>query len=601
MPKRLTFVGILTIIAVTLVVYFPVFRIGFDLDDWGIMELLMRLGPGEFIWRSFNPVAPDFLNTYRPLQGLFLGLEFFAFGPNAWSLHFIQILLHLINSLLISLIGWQITKNQRAVLLAGLVFASLPVFSQAVFLISATDVFATFFSLLAVWAWILYLVHGNRRHYVLAIFTWVLGLFCKESVVTLPITLLLVDRLLLRIPTHTAALIRRYSPVVGILLLYVSLEVYLQPRTTNYSAYGLSIGPHLLTNAVQYLTRLFFPWNPDFTYALQWFIVVTLILVGVAVRRQSLLLAFLGVEAILNILPVIGFQFKSSPRFLYAAGIVPSVLITMLVESAWRTGKQRKYSSVLASLAVIVIFALNATGVSTAAQTDLDQARFYRTPFRDISQHHASFPDNTLVYIINSPTGVRTLAGMFSLKYEGKVSVSTPDSGQQANWRRYQNSLIYYLDATGRGIEVPIDRNAATTITPQLPVNFGSAIRLEGYEISSNLLRSNQPLVLLLYWKTTEKIEEDYTLFVHLVNSNGEVVDGYDSQPRMGQLPTSKWQPNTLIVDTVVMPVSEGLVEGQEYHLELGLYYLPTMQRLPVHGEQRGLFADQIVIEPFKN
>jgi len=82
-----------------------------------------------------------------------------------------------------------------------------------------------------------------------------------------------------------------------------------------------------------------------------------------------------------------------------------------------------------------------------------------------------------------------------------------------------------------------------------------------------------------LFWQATRPLPQDYTVFVHVVDSEGVKWGQHDSQPAEGSMPTSSWRPGALIVDEHPVAISlEGPREG--YHLLIGLYDLETGERL---------------------
>jgi hypothetical protein len=83
------------------------------------------------------------------------------------------------------------------------------------------------------------------------------------------------------------------------------------------------------------------------------------------------------------------------------------------------------------------------------------------------------------------------------------------------------------------------------------------------------------------------------------VDEKGEIIAGYDGQPRNGNLPTSSWTTNHLIVDPIVMPILWDVPAKSGYCIEVGLYYLPTMERVQLVNGQGQPIADSLIIESF--
>jgi hypothetical protein len=106
---------------------------------------------------------------------------------------------------------------------------------------------------------------------------------------------------------------------------------------------------------------------------------------------------------------------------------------------------------------------------------------------------------------------------------------------------------------------------------------FGQELALIGYDISA------APGAVTLYWQAKEPVATDYTVFVHLVNGDGQIVAQMDGPPREGNYPTSWWGAGEVIVDRHVLSTG-ALAElpPGEYNLRVGLYKLETGERLPV-------------------
>jgi hypothetical protein len=74
-------------------------------------------------------------------------------------------------------------------------------------------------------------------------------------------------------------------------------------------------------------------------------------------------------------------------------------------------------------------------------------------------------------------------------------------------------------------------------------------------------------------------MDRDYTLFLHLLDEEGQIWGQKDSQPLDGFYPTSFWDVGELVEDEHELMVDPNAPEG-DYKLVAGLYYLPTGERL---------------------
>ncbi len=117
----------------------------------------------------------------------------------------------------------------------------------------------------------------------------------------------------------------------------------------------------------------------------------------------------------------------------------------------------------------------------------------------------------------------------------------------------------------------------------QHPLEFklGGKIELIGYSLSSPEVRAGDTLLLTLYWRAMGKVERPYTVFTHLLDRENRVRAQMDSQPLSGTHPTDAWEVGEVVKDDYGLEIPPDAPPG-EYLLEVGMYYLPTMERLPV-------------------
>ncbi|MCL7452986.1 MAG: glycosyltransferase family 39 protein [Anaerolineae bacterium] len=114
-------------------------------------------------------------------------------------------------------------------------------------------------------------------------------------------------------------------------------------------------------------------------------------------------------------------------------------------------------------------------------------------------------------------------------------------------------------------------------------ITFDEQIRLLGYDLTceEDWSRCN----LWLHWQALKPVDRDYTVFVHLLGSDGAIITQHDAPPGHPLFPTSTWLLEEEIVDDhpLVLPAS---TSPGAYPLVVGLYYGPTGERLQaVNGD----------------
>ncbi|MGB8647482.1 MAG: glycosyltransferase family 39 protein [Anaerolineae bacterium] len=136
-----------------------------------------------------------------------------------------------------------------------------------------------------------------------------------------------------------------------------------------------------------------------------------------------------------------------------------------------------------------------------------------------------------------------------------------------------------------------IPAGAAPNLQPQhaLDARMGNAVRVLGYDLT----RQGDRIDLQLYWRPTGPIQEDYTVFVHLLgpvnpDSGSPVWAQDDAQPGHGTYPTSRWQPGQTIIDMYTLKLPPG-APAAHYRIETGMYLLSTGQRLSVSTLDQGV------------
>lgn len=90
---------------------------------------------------------------------------------------------------------------------------------------------------------------------------------------------------------------------------------------------------------------------------------------------------------------------------------------------------------------------------------------------------------------------------------------------------------------------------------------------------------------LTLWWEALAHIEEDYTVFTHLLDGEGRLIGGQDSMPANGWRPTSGWRTGQVVRDIHYIPFEAGEGLG-EIIIEVGLYDFETGRRLEVKDGQ---------------
>lgn len=116
----------------------------------------------------------------------------------------------------------------------------------------------------------------------------------------------------------------------------------------------------------------------------------------------------------------------------------------------------------------------------------------------------------------------------------------------------------------------------------QQPIHaqFGDEILLHGVTIES----ARDQLVVTPSWGALVSPARDYTVFLQMIDAQGQRVAGVDVPPAgVGGLPTSAWQAGQQVAVPLPLPLPPDLQAGV-YEIVIGLYDASSGERLPVSG-----------------
>jgi hypothetical protein len=138
-------------------------------------------------------------------------------------------------------------------------------------------------------------------------------------------------------------------------------------------------------------------------------------------------------------------------------------------------------------------------------------------------------------------------------------------------------------------VNAPPDRDLNTTAA------FANGLQLDRANISPTALKPGDPICLELQWSTTAQLPTDYTVFVHVIDQNGQLVAQSDLQPGGGYAPTSSWPIGQPITDRHGVVLPQTLTPGA-YQIVIGLYG-PDGARLTSNAGQDSITLSTVTIQ----
>lgn len=160
----------------------------------------------------------------------------------------------------------------------------------------------------------------------------------------------------------------------------------------------------------------------------------------------------------------------------------------------------------------------------------------------------------------------------------------------------YSTDSLPASDGQGRSISsspqiarVPVMPTQSVVFEPQqtLEASFEHKLMFVGYDAGLKTLSAGSDWEVTLYWKAQSRMLKDYTVFLHLLNSDNQKVAQIDEQPLAGDYPTRFWQIGESVRDPHVLRLPNDLPSGT-YTLNLGLYWLDTGERLALVDRSPG-------------
>lgn len=118
----------------------------------------------------------------------------------------------------------------------------------------------------------------------------------------------------------------------------------------------------------------------------------------------------------------------------------------------------------------------------------------------------------------------------------------------------------------------PIPSPGAAELKEQpVQVQWRNGIELTSVRLPSQPLVPGAVLPLQFTWQTSQHVSRDLTVFVHLADSQGEIVAQQDRPPFHGRWPTPVWQSGEMLQDLYEIALPDTLPAG-EYELRVGFY-----------------------------
>ncbi len=242
-PRRLWSLAILSdtplaALAITLIAYLRCVGNAFVFDDNEMIVINHSIGDWAMVWRSFvndswwfrNPNKLPQSAYYRPLQDVWLWLNYQLFGlaPAGW--HLMMVAVHLIAVWLVFRIARELTDSRWTPIIAATLFGVLPVHAQAVVWPTAIPLpMSAVFMLLALLCFIRS-ERDMRASKLLAPLFYAMALLSHESAAAFPLIVMAYVVLLEREERPATVRARIVRAVMAAAPFFIELAIYLVIR-----------------------------------------------------------------------------------------------------------------------------------------------------------------------------------------------------------------------------------------------------------------------------------------------------------------------------------------------------------------------------------
>jgi hypothetical protein len=210
-------------------------------------------------------------------------------------------------------------------------------------------------------------------------------------------------------------------------------------------------------------------------------------------------------------------------------------------------------------------------------------------------------------YLATQPNGADRPVAVFS---EPVLSPFAPGGAAPMDWAYQPGTVDYavlYIDQIQRGFKpwlveglrgkvTPVETIwihgiEYATIYPIAPVvaypreaTFGAGMHLLGYDLDTAQIRASGVITLSLVWQSGGPADQDYTMFVHVLDAQGQRIGQADVPPGGPRWPTSQWGAGHYITSVQQVPLPANAPPGT-YRIAIGIYDTASFARQPLSSD----------------
>lgn len=368
----------LIITSVTFIAFLPTLRNGFvNWDD----DRCIILNPdvhGMNAGHVAKVFTSTYLNHYLPVTMLSFMGEYSLFKADPAAYHFMNLLLHVVNALLLFGLIYALSGSYSVGLLTALLFAIHPLSVESVaWIAERKGVLSATFYFISLLFYVRFKKNGLRVYFIMCMLSFVLSLMSKSMAVSLPFVLLLIDYLTGRRIDKKNLLEK--TPFFLLSAIFMLVAYFSKQDSMNqgphYTTVQCILGPAY--NICFYLVKTIFPVHLCALYSTGEhdagltvkMALSAILLCGIAVlvyrsRRSSKIVVFSALFFLVTLLPVLqivssGGWTNVADRYTYVPLIGVYFLIatgySLLFKKASENNATVRKAKVIGSMAIIVL------------------------------------------------------------------------------------------------------------------------------------------------------------------------------------------------------------------------------------------------------
>src|SRR3989338_1933161 len=381
MNSKFNYIAISLIVLVSLISYINIFKNEFVWDDH-----VFILENADI--RSFSNLplffSHDVDGLYRPLRSLYYTFIYSIGGKNEFLYHLSSLFFHIMISILVFFIIYEITNRKGIALITSMIFAAHPIHTERVANITASfDMLGILFMLLSFYLYIRFSKSGDKKYFFFSLLFLLIAIFSSEEAVTLPLLIVLYEFCFNKKEfVDNAAIknniIKNYAPYFIIVFFYIAARIIVvgfRGRVEEYLAGNFFLTMLTMLKAyIYYIYLLIAPINLtlfhdiqpatslfDLKVLISLLILASIIAFTIKNRKNAVLFFsvfwfFITLIPFSNLLPLQAFM---AERYLYVPSLGFSLLSSYMFFSIFNYNfKNDKYKKIKKNGMLIFIVAL---------------------------------------------------------------------------------------------------------------------------------------------------------------------------------------------------------------------------------------------------